>query len=97
MTESKRLQAGHKKFDFVYVLSLNPEFIIGHAGFTDKEMPARYVKFNAPEAEYQCYDIVFRLREEYRRNNVPGSNQGNDTCSRLRHPQSRLPIRFPNR
>jgi hypothetical protein len=66
-TESKRLQAGHKKFDFEYVLSLNPEFIIGHAGFTDKEMPDRYEKFNAPEEEYKCYDIVFRLKEEYRK------------------------------
>jgi len=67
MTNSKRLQAGHKKFDFDYVLSLNPEFIIGYAGFLDKDMPPRYEKFNAPEKEYRCNDIVFRLKEQYRR------------------------------
>ncbi|MCI0450165.1 MAG: hypothetical protein L0Y79_10360 [Chlorobi bacterium] len=66
-TDSKRLQAGHKKFDFEYVLSKNPEFIIGYAGFTDKDMPPRYQKFNAPEDEYKCYDIVFRLKEEFRK------------------------------
>jgi hypothetical protein len=68
-TDSKRLQAGHKKFDFEYVLSLNPEFIIGYAGFTDEDMPQRYRKFNAPEDEYKCYDVVFRLTEEYRKSN----------------------------
>ncbi|HJY64825.1 MAG TPA: hypothetical protein VJ455_11765, partial [Ignavibacteria bacterium] len=70
-TNSKRLQAGHKKFDFQYVLSLNPEFIIGgYEGFTDKDIPERYVKFNAPEDEYKCYDIVYRLKENYRNNNA---------------------------
>lgn len=63
---STRLQAGHKKFDFEYTLSRNPEFIIGYAGFTDDDMPDRYEKFNAPEEEYECYDIVFRLKEHYR-------------------------------
>lgn len=63
---STRLQAGHKKFDFEYTLSRNPEFIIGYAGFTDDDMPSRYEKFNAPEKEYECYDIVFRLKDEYR-------------------------------
>ncbi len=67
-TKSKRLQAGHKKFDFNYVLSLNPEFIIGYAGFTDKDMPPRYEKFNAPEEEYKSIDVVFRLKPEYRMN-----------------------------
>ena len=66
-TDSKRLQAGHKKFDFDYVLSQSPEFIIGYAGFTDKDMPPRYQKFNAPEEKYKCYDIVFRLTEQYRK------------------------------
>jgi hypothetical protein len=67
-TKSKRLQAGHKKFDFQYVLSLNPEFIIGgYEGFTEKDIPDKYVKFNAPEDEYKCYDIVYRLKEEYRK------------------------------
>jgi hypothetical protein len=66
-TNSKRLQAGHKKFDFEYVLSLNPEFIIGYAGFTDEVMPPRYQKFNAPEERYKCYDVVFRLTEPYRK------------------------------
>jgi hypothetical protein len=66
-TDSKRLQAGHKKFDFDYVLKLNPEFIIGYAGFTDADIPARYEKFNAPVDEYKCFDIVFRLKEEYRK------------------------------
>src|SRR4030095_3233384 len=65
-TESKRLQAGHKKFDFEYVLSLNPEFIIGRAGFMESEMPDRYERFNAPEEKYKCFDVVFRLKEEYR-------------------------------
>lgn len=63
---STRLQAGHKKFDFEYVLSRNPEFIIGYAGFTDEDMPVRYQKFNAPEKQYECYDIVFRLKDEFR-------------------------------
>jgi hypothetical protein len=66
-TDSKRLMAGHKKFDFEYVLSLNPEFMIGYAGFTDKDVPERYVKFNAPNDEDKCYDVVFRLKEEYRK------------------------------
>lgn len=66
-TESKRLQAGHKKFDIEYVLSLNPEYIIGYAGFTDDDMAPRYEKFNAPEPEYECYDVVFRLQEKYRK------------------------------
>lgn len=66
-TESKRLQAGHKKFDIEYVLSLNPEYIIGYAGFTDDDMAPRYEKFNAPEEEYECYDVVFRLQEKYRK------------------------------
>ncbi len=66
-TDSKRLQAGHKKFDLEYVLSYNPEFIIGYAGFTDMELSGKYEKFNAPEDEYKCYDVVFRLKEEYRR------------------------------
>jgi hypothetical protein len=65
-TDSKRLQAGHKKYDFEYVLSFNPEFIIGYAGFTDDDMPHRYEKFNAPEEEYKSIDIVFRLKPEYR-------------------------------
>jgi arabinofuranosyltransferase len=65
-TDSKRLQAGHKKFDFEYVLSLNPMFIIGYAGFTDNDMAPRYEKFNAPEEDYKCYDVVFRLKEQYR-------------------------------
>lgn len=65
-TSSKRLQAGHKKFDFEYVLSLKPEYIIGYAGFNDEDMPSRYQKFNAPEEKYKCYDIVFRLTEPYR-------------------------------
>jgi hypothetical protein len=68
-TDSKRLQAGHKKFNFEYVLSLNPEFIIGYAGFSDEDMPPRYEKFNAPEEEYKCYDVVFRLKKEYRDKN----------------------------
>jgi arabinofuranosyltransferase len=68
-TESKRLQAGHKKFDFNYVLSFNPEFIIGHAGFTDDQVPSRYEKFNAPEEEYKSIDVVFRLKKEYRKVN----------------------------
>jgi arabinofuranosyltransferase len=65
-TDSKRLQAGHKKFDFDYVLSFNPEFIIGYAGFKDGDMPPRYQKFNTPEEKYRCYDVVFRLIEPYR-------------------------------
>ena len=64
-TDSKRLQAGHKKFDIDYVLSLNPSFIIGYAGFTDEDMAPRYEKFNAPEKEYECYDVVFKLKEPY--------------------------------
>jgi arabinofuranosyltransferase len=67
-TKSKRVQAGHKKFDFDYVLSLDPEFIIGYAGFTDNDMPPRYEKFNAPEEEYKSIDVVFRLKPEYRVN-----------------------------
>jgi arabinofuranosyltransferase len=65
-TSSKRPQAGHKKFDFEYVLSLNPEFVIGYAGFKDEDMPPRYQKFNAPEEKYKCNDVVFRLTEQYR-------------------------------
>lgn len=61
---STRLQAGHKKFDFEYVLSRNPKYIIGYAGFTDDDMPERYQKFNAPDKMYECYDVVFRLHEE---------------------------------
>lgn len=68
-TMSKRLQAGHKKFDFEYVLSLNPEFIIGYAGFKDEDMPAKYQKFNAPEDKYKCFDIVFRLKPAFRDRN----------------------------
>ena len=64
-TNSKRLQAGHKKFDIDYVLSLNPEFIIGYAGFTDADIAPRYEKFNAPEEEYKCDDVVFRLKPEF--------------------------------
>lgn len=67
-TKSKRLQAGHKKFDFEYVLSLNPEYIIGYAGFTDEDIPPRYEKFNAPEDEYKSIDVVFKLKEEYKKN-----------------------------
>ncbi len=66
-TDSKRLQAGHKKFDIDYVLSLNPDYIIGYAGFTDEDMVPRYEKFNAPEKEYECYDVVFRLKKEFRK------------------------------
>jgi arabinofuranosyltransferase len=69
-TRSKRLQAGHKKFDFEYVLSLNPEFIIGYAGFTDDDIPPRYEKFNAPEEKYQSIDVVFRLKKQYRSTNI---------------------------
>jgi hypothetical protein len=65
-TLSKRLQAGHKKYDFEYVLSFNPEFVIGYAGFTDEDMPPRYEKFNAPEEEYKSIDVVFRLKPGYR-------------------------------
>jgi len=65
-TDSKRLMAGHKKFDFEYVLSLHPEFIIGYAGFTDNDIPSRYIKFNAPNDADKCFDVVFRLKEEYR-------------------------------
>ena len=68
-TRSKRLAAGHKKFDFDYVLSLKPEFIIGYAGFTDSDMPQEYEKFNAPEEEYKSIDVVFRLKPQYRNNN----------------------------
>ncbi len=73
-TDSKKLQAGHKKFDFDYVLSLNPEFIIGYAGFTDDDIPPKYEKFNAPEDEYKCMDIVFRLKEEYRNKDIRNGN-----------------------
>jgi arabinofuranosyltransferase len=66
--KSTRLQAGHKKFDFEYVLSLNPEFIIGYAGFTDDDVPERYQKFNAPDKEYECYDVVFRLKDNVNKN-----------------------------
>ncbi len=66
-TTSKRLQAGHKKFDIDYVLSLNPEFIIGYAGFTDADIAPRYEKFNAPEDKYKCDDVVFRLKPEFRK------------------------------
>lgn len=66
-TESKRLQAGHKKFDIEYVLSLNPEYIIGYAGFTDEDIAPRYEKFNAPEDKYKCDDVVFRLKPEFRK------------------------------
>lgn len=69
-TNSKRLQAGHKKFDIDYVLSLNPEFIIGYAGFTDADISSRYEKFNAPDDKYKSDDVVFRLKKEYR-NSVP--------------------------
>jgi arabinofuranosyltransferase len=69
-SSSKRLQAGHKKFNFEYVLSLNPEFIIGYAGFTDDDIPPRYEKFNAPEEEYQSIDVVFRLKRQYRNTNT---------------------------
>jgi arabinofuranosyltransferase len=65
-TSSKRLQAGHKKFDFEYVLSLDPEFIIGYAGFSDSDVPPRYEKFNTPEDEFKSIDVVFRLKNEYR-------------------------------
>ena len=67
-THSKRLAAGHKKFDFDYVLSLKPEFIIGYAGFKDSDMPPEYEKFNAPEDEYKSVDVVFRLKPGYIRN-----------------------------
>ncbi len=65
-TRSKRLAAGHKKFDFEYVLLQNPEFIIGYAGFKDEDILPRYDKFNAPENEYKSIDVVFRLKPEYR-------------------------------
>jgi arabinofuranosyltransferase len=67
--QSIRLQAGHKKFDFEYVLSQHPEFIIGYAGFTDANMPKIYEKFNAPEEKYKSIDVVFRLKPEYRNHN----------------------------
>jgi len=66
---SVRPAAGHKKYDFDYVLSFNPEFIIGYAGFKDEDIPSRYEKFNAPEEEYKSIDIVYRLKPEYRKNN----------------------------
>ncbi len=66
-TDSKRLQAGHKKFDIDYVLSLNPEFIIGYAGFTDADISSRYEKFNAPDDKYKCDDVVFRLKKEFQK------------------------------
>ncbi|MEO8514767.1 MAG: hypothetical protein ABI543_14510 [Ignavibacteria bacterium] len=66
-TNSKRLQAGHKKFDIDYVLSLNPEFIIGYAGYTDADISSRYEKFNAPDDKYKCDDVVFRLKKEFRK------------------------------
>lgn len=65
-TKSKRPQAGHKKYDFEHVLSMNPEFIIGYAGFTDDDVPPRYERFNTPEEEYKSIDVVFRLKPEYR-------------------------------
>lgn len=68
-TRSKRIQAGHKKFDFDYVLSLKPEFIIGYAGFNDSDIPPQFEKFNAPEEEYKSIDIVFRLKKEFRTTN----------------------------
>lgn len=68
-TKSKRLQAGHKKFDIDYVLSLNPEYIIGYAGFTDADISSKYEKFNAPEDKYKCDDVVFRLKPEYMNRN----------------------------
>ncbi|RPI18152.1 MAG: hypothetical protein EHM58_06405 [Ignavibacteriae bacterium] len=68
-TPSKRLQAGHKKFDIEYVLSLNPEFIIGYAGFEEEDIPPKYEKFNAPEEKYKSIDVVFRLKKEYRTEN----------------------------
>jgi len=68
-TKSKRLQAGHKKFDIEYVLSLNPEYIIGYAGFTDDDIAPRYEKFNAPEDKYKCDDVVFRLKPEFQKKN----------------------------
>ncbi len=64
--KSTRLQAGHKKFDFEYVLSRKPEFIIGYAGFTDNNIPANFEKFNSPEDYYKCMDIVFRLKKDFR-------------------------------
>ncbi|MCX7878386.1 MAG: hypothetical protein N2510_07080, partial [Ignavibacteria bacterium] len=69
-TSSKRLQAGHKKYDIEYVLSQNPEFIIGYAGFTDSDIPDRYEKFNPEDDYYKCMDIVFRLKKEYRTLNL---------------------------
>ncbi|HRF67305.1 MAG TPA: hypothetical protein PK605_12125 [Ignavibacteria bacterium] len=66
-TDSKRLQAGHKKFDIEYVLSLDPEYIIGYAGFTDEDISEKYEKFNAPEDKYKCDDVVFRLKPEFRK------------------------------
>jgi len=68
-TESKRPQSGHKKYDFEHVLSMNPEFIIGYAGFTDADIPPQYEKFNAPEEEFKSIDVVFRLKPEYRNKN----------------------------
>ena len=65
-TNSKRLAAGHKKFDFEYVLSLKPEYIIGYAGFKDADLPPEYEKFNAPEDEYKSVDVVFRLKPEFK-------------------------------
>lgn len=66
-TKSKRLQAGHKKFDFDYVLSFKPEFIIGGAeSFDEKDMPSEYERFNPDDPYYKCYDIVYRLKNEFR-------------------------------
>lgn len=68
-TKSKRLQAGHKKFDLEYVLSYHPEFIIGYAGFNDHDIPSMYEKFNAPDDKYKSIDVVFRLKPEFRNKN----------------------------
>ncbi len=67
-TKSKRRQAGHKKFDLEYVLSLNPEYIIGwYPEYNDDAIPERYEKFNAPDDYYKCHDIVIRLKPQYRK------------------------------
>ncbi len=70
-TNSKRLQAGHKKFDIAYVLSQRPEYIIGYAGFTDDDLSEMYEKFNAPEDKYKCEDIVFKLKPEFNQKFAP--------------------------
>jgi hypothetical protein len=69
MTKSKRLAAGHKKSDFDYVLSFNPEFIICYVGYTDEDVPSRYEKFNMPDDSHTFIDDVFRLKPEFRSNN----------------------------